>query len=402
MRCESKEMFETIEFSLSERWDDLKFDRFDSLRSNFYSIVSLSIVPTVLSLNTDVAVSPRLVEKITNQSIWQLVMQIPHLDLVFSFPRKNQSFVKEYFWARSPNSYYQSVILTSCVSLFVGIHWKTSASKELDDTFATFQVQQPVEVNFFRHAGLMWKLFKKSKFCWLRQMWATFPDMDSKCCWERMGHTPWFLLEVARETYHRFCRLLFQKKGWKKWDLEAMTAKGSSKNLSATGERLVQIWWIGLKITTLLPDHLESVNQNHKEKTKNLALHVFMALLAFLLHNRAFLNKSHGPGCQESPCFGGSTKKRHAQAALVAGGCLNTFRVVSWIWIHLCPPLFSPFFLPSPYSPACYCSPRNCRPNANWHLVFCSTVFDHHHPKKWFPTRILRSRCGQKFHLVIV
>lgn len=69
MRCESKEMFETIEFSLSERWDDLKFDRFDSLRSNFYSIVSLSIVPTVLSLNTDVAVSPRLVEKITNQSI---------------------------------------------------------------------------------------------------------------------------------------------------------------------------------------------------------------------------------------------------------------------------------------------------------------------------------------------
>ena len=112
------------------------------------------------------------------------------------------------------------------------------------------------------------------------------------------------------------------------------------------------------------------------------------------------LTKATDLAVKKLPALAVQQKKRKVQAPLVAGGCLNTFRVVPRIWIHRYPPLFSPFLLLSPYSPACYCSPRNCRLNANWHLVFCSTVFDHHHPKKWFPTKILRSRCGQKFHLV--
>lgn len=64
MRCESKEMiFETIEFSLSVRWDELKFDRFDRLQSNFYFLYCIIVTTVLNSLITKVAVSPRLVQK---------------------------------------------------------------------------------------------------------------------------------------------------------------------------------------------------------------------------------------------------------------------------------------------------------------------------------------------------
>ena len=64
------------------------------------------------------------------------------------------------------------------------------------------------------------------------------------------------------------------------------------KNPGVTWERMVQIWWIGLKIATLLPDHLESVNQNHREKRKTLLCMCLWPSLLFYCTTEHSLTKA--------------------------------------------------------------------------------------------------------------
>ena len=184
-----------------------------------------------ISLITKADVSPRLVQKITNQLIWHLVMQIPHLDLVFSFPRKKQSFVKECFWARSPNSYYQSVILTSWdeskISIFLFLPPPCLV------TVSTSHKNPHIQGAgwYFCHfsgSATCWGHFLTCgvdvKFCWAcGRCGLPFRKWILTGCWDKMGDTHhgffWRLLGTYIIASVDCCSKKYVERSeiWKRW-----------------------------------------------------------------------------------------------------------------------------------------------------------------------------------------
>ena len=156
-----------------------------------------------ISLITKADVSPRLVQKITNQLIWHLVMQIPHLDLVFSFPQEKAIFCQRVFLGQVPQ-----LILSICDShqlrWIKNLHLFVPSPSLFGNRIHESQKSAHprswmILLPLFRFSNLLRSFFDMRGWCeillGLRQMWATFPEMDSN--WllgQNGGHTPWFLL----------------------------------------------------------------------------------------------------------------------------------------------------------------------------------------------------------------
>lgn len=242
MRCES------IEFECPLGWIEIWQIWQSSQQLLFYCIIVTTVLNSLITANYRSCCFSTTCSKY-HKSV-DLTAHDPNPSSWSSHSPWKNHLLSESVRVRSPN--YQSAILTSWVGSNLHlvlpsplpVCWyirQKSTSKELDDTFATFQVQQPVDFNRLGKANRAWcgDFSRAPIFSCVGNVWKC-----SNCCWEKMGHTPWFLLEVAMEKNISFVDCCSKIICWKKRDWEAMTAKVSSKKPGVTWERLVQIWWI--------------------------------------------------------------------------------------------------------------------------------------------------------------